>query len=149
MRDDIYVVDTNAIISYFSKIFEGDVSISKEAIELIDLAFHTSEIKLIIPSTVFIEIFIKWFKSDEISAKIKSEVYFKIKNRENMQIRVFDKETIENYIKIKDIEPDYNFDSHDKQVFASAMTMDCALITSDLHLIRYNERKNILSKIIS
>ncbi|MBN8642287.1 MAG: PIN domain-containing protein [Flavobacteriales bacterium] len=149
MRDDIFVLDTNAILSYFSSVFNSEISISKESIEIIDLAFHSTEIKLIIPSTVFIEIYIKWIKTQEIGAKIFAEVFYRIKERENMQIRLLDKETLENYMKIVDIEDDHNFDSHDKQIYAAAMTMECSLISSDEHLIRYNKRKKFLLQILS
>lgn len=146
----IYVVDTNALISYFSEMFPGaDVSISASSLEIIDSAFkNNNEIKLIIPACVFIEIFIKWFKSDEIASKIISEVYIRIKEKENIEIQPLDKEILENYIRIKDIESDHNFDGHDKQVFASAMTMNCSLITSDQRLIRYNKRKKMIPEIL-
>lgn len=149
MREDIYVVDTSALISYFSKVFEANISISKSSIELIDLAFHTTEIKLIFPSAVFIELFIKWFKNEEIAARIKTEVYYRIKSRENMQIRTFDRETLENYMLIQNIEDNHNFDGHDKQIFASAMTMDCQLITSDERLIRYNKKQKLIYGILN
>lgn len=147
--NDKYVVDTCALISYFSDIFKGDVSISEEALGIIDLAFSNKSTKLIFPSAVFLELFVKWFTNDEIAAKIKYEVYELIKGKENMEIQPFDKEILENYLKIKDIEADFNFDSHDKQIYASAMTMECPLITSDKHLIRFNERKKFLKKIIT
>jgi predicted nucleic acid-binding protein len=149
MRQDIFVVDTCALISYFSNIFEANISISQSSIELIDLAFHTNEIKLIFPSAVFIELFIKWFKDEEIGARIKTEIYYRIKNRENMQIRTFDRETLENYMRIQNIEDDKNFDGHDKQIFASAMTMECQLITSDERLIRYNKKQNLIPGILN
>lgn len=146
-----YVVDTNALISYFSEIFEGgDISISKESLEIIDQAMtNNNEIKLIIPACVFLELFIKWFKTEELSAKIIAEVYYRIKQKENIEIQPLDKEILENYIKIKDIEKDFNFDGHDKQVFASAMTMECPLISSDNRLIRYNEKKKLIPAILS
>lgn len=146
----IYVVDTNAIISYFFAIFPGaDVSISTSSLEIIDSAFNNNnEIKLIIPACVFIEIFIKWFKNEELASRIISEVYIRIKEKENMEIQPLDKEILQNYIRIIDIESDHNFDGHDKQVFASAMTMNCPLITSDQRLIRYNKRKRLIPEIL-
>lgn len=149
MREDLYIVDTCALISYFSNIFDGNISISDSSLDVIDLAFHSNEVKLIFPSAVFIELFIKWFKSEEIATKIKTEVYFRIKERENMQIRTFDREILENYMLIKDIEDNHNFDGHDKQIYATAMTMDCRLITSDERLIRYNNRKNLVYGILN
>ncbi|MBU2929274.1 PIN domain-containing protein [Winogradskyella psychrotolerans] len=144
-----YVVDTCALISYFSKILIGsNISISKESIEIIDSAFYSTEINLIFPSTVFIELFKKWFRTEEDAERIKTEIYLRIFERENMEIQPFDKEVLENFIKIKDIEPKYNFDNHDKQILAAAMTMECALITSDTKIIRYNKRKNVIPYIL-
>ncbi len=143
---DLYVVDTCALISYFNEIIGNgaSISISQESIDLIDKAFYSKEIKLIFPSTVFIEIFKKWYRTDEDAARITSEVYHNIKNRENMEIQPFDKEILENFISINNIESKHNFDNHDKQILAAAITMQCPLITSDQRIIRYNERNNVI-----
>ena len=147
---NIYVVDTCAVISYFTESFPGsNISISQASLDLIDEAFYSNEVKLIFPSTVFIELFKKWFKTDEDAARIKTEVYFRIKNQENMEIQPFDKEILTMFTEIDDIETKYNFDNHDKQILAAAMVMQCPLITSDTRLIRYNDRKNVVPKICS
>lgn len=147
--NNVYVVDTNGLISYFDNVFNLDKTVSREGLKIIDRGFEGMEIKLIFPNAVFIEIFNKWFRNEELAAKIKYEVYQRIRNQENMEIRSFDQETMENFIKIVDIEPDYKFDNHDKQVYAAAMTMQCPLITSDTKLMRYNNRKRFLPRIIS
>lgn len=145
---EIYVVDTCALISYFQPYLKGsDVSISEESLSIIDKAFYSNEINLIIPSTVFIEIFKKWFKTEEDAARIRTEIYHRISERENMEIQPFDKEILGNFLRIVDIEPNQNFDNHDKQILAAAMTMECPLITSDTRLIRYNKRKNVVPAI--
>ncbi|MEZ0131768.1 hypothetical protein AB9T88_19085, partial [Flavobacterium sp. LBUM151] len=84
----------------------------------------------------------------ELANKIIAEVYTRIKEKENIEIQPLDKEILENYIRIVDIEPDHNFDGHDKQVFASAMTMNCPLITSDQRLMRYNRKNRIIPQIL-
>jgi hypothetical protein len=149
MAGDRYVIDTCAVISYFEDIFKGNSSISGDSLNIIDLAFSSSEILLVFPSTVFIEIYAKWFANDERKAAIISEVYLRIKARENMEIRPLDRETLENFCLITDIENDFNFDNRDKQILAVAMTLECPLITSDNRLIRYNERKKVIPKILS
>lgn len=146
---DRYVVDTCALISYFKGIFEEDSSISEKSIGIIDSAFYSHEIILIIPSTVFIEIYKKWFGNSEMKAKIISEIYLRIKSKENMQIQPIDKEILENFSLITNIETAYNFDNHDKQILAAAMTMQCPLITSDKRLIRYNEKQHVIPQIFS
>lgn len=144
----LYVVDSCAMISYFKDILDGaNVSISEKSLEIIDQAFYSNEIKLIFPIVTFIELFDKWFISEESSKKIYSEIYLKIFNQENMEIQPLDKEILENFSKIIDIEQNHNFDNHDKQVLASAMSMHCPLITSDGPLIRYNKRKKVIPAI--
>ena len=144
----IYVVDTCALISYFHNVLTGsDISVSDESLEIIDTAFNSLEVKLIFPSTVFIELFKKWFKTEEDAERIKAEIYLRIRDRENMEIQPFDREALENFIKITDIESKHNFDNHDKQILAAAMSMECPLISSDQRLIRYNKRKNVIPAI--
>lgn len=144
----LYVVDSCAMISYFEDILDGaNVSISNQSLELIDRAFYSNDIKLIFPVVTFIELFEKWFKTEESTKKIYSEIYLRIYNQENMEIQPLDKEILENFAMITDIEQNHNFDNHDKQVLASAMSMQCPLITSDGPLIRYNQRKKVIPAI--
>jgi len=149
--NQLYVVDTCAIISYFKDILQQGAtnSISDSSLKIIDKAFTNNEIKLIFPAVIFIELYDKWFNTIEDASRIYSEIYLKIFNQENMEIQPLDKEILENFIKITDIESNHKFDNHDKQVLASAMTMQCTLITSDLPLIRYNGRKNVIPLILN
>lgn len=148
--NNLYVVDTCAMISYFKDVLKQGAtsSISQESLEIIDTAFNSNEVKLIFPAVTFIELFDKWFNTPEDSSRIYSEVYLRIYNRENMEIQPFDLEILENFIQITDIEPNHNFDNHDKQVLASAMTMECSLISSDGPLKRYNSRKKVIPAIL-
>ncbi|MEM9886511.1 MAG: PIN domain-containing protein [Bacteroidota bacterium] len=145
-----YVVDTTALISYFDEIFGGSPQISEEALDIIDKAFNdTSSAILIFPSIIFIEVFKKFFVTEEAAEKIKIEVFYRIINSPNMEVKPFEREVLEAFISIKDIEPKYNFENHDKQVLASAMMLNCPLITSDKRIIRYNKRKNVVPKVIT
>lgn len=143
-----YIVDTTALISYFADIFGVQCVISKEGIEIIESAFERGLTNLLIPSIVFIEIFSKKFVNPEIAAKIRYNVYEKVKSCENVSIESIDKEVLECFLDIQDIEKDYNFDNHDKIIYATAMKYQAPLITSDLRLIRYNNRKKMIPVII-
>lgn len=143
-----YVIDTTSLISYFAPIFEKECVISKAAIQIIEDAFNDSNVILYYPSIVFIEVFSKHFVNEERAKLIRYEVFEKIKNQGNMSIEAIDFEVLEKFMKILDIEPDYNFDNHDKQIFATAMKYNCSLITSDERLIRYNRRKKLIPEVI-
>lgn len=144
-----YVIDTTSLISYFESIFEKGSAISKSSIQIIEDAFSDPNIILYYPSIIFLEIFSKYFINEEKAGLIKYEVFEKIRKQENMSIEPIDIEVLEAFMKIQDIEHDYNFDNHDKQIFATAMKYNCPLITSDESLIRYNRRKNLIPYIIS
>ncbi len=143
-----YVVDTTSLISYFSNVFGQGSQISEQSLKLIDSAF-SGKVILIIPSIVFVEIFRKWFTSQEMARKIRYEVFERIKSQENIEIKPLESEVLENFIKIVDIESSHNFDNHDKQVLASAMMLQCELITSDRRIIRYNRRKKVIPGILN
>lgn len=144
-----YVIDSTALISYFSQIFEKEIVISDSAIKIIDNAFHDQDIILHYPSIVFLEIFSKHFVSEERAQLIKYEVFERIMNQSNMSIEPIDLEVLEAFLKIRDIEQNYNFDNHDKQIFATAMKFNCPLITSDERLIRYNKRMQLIPDVIN
>lgn len=145
---DRYVIDTTSLISYFSSVFDKKCVISDQALMIIDKAFIDSNIILYFPSIVFLEVFSKHFVNEEKARLIKYEVFERIKSQENMSIEAIDIEVLDEFMKIRDIEPDYNFDNHDKQIFATAMKYNCSLITSDERLIRYNKRKNLIPEVI-
>lgn len=144
-----YVIDTTSLISYFASVFDRGSAISKSAIQIIEDAFCDTNIILYYPSIIFLEIFSKHFITEEKAGLIKYEVFERIKGQKNMSIEPIDIEVLEAFMKIRDIEPNYNFDNHDKQIFATAMKYNCPLITSDERLIRYNKRKNFIPEVIS
>lgn len=146
---NLYVIDTCSLISYFSNIFGEVSSISSKSLKIIDKAFKYQNSNLIFPTAVFLEIFHKFCRDEEKTAQIKYEIYQRIKEHPNMEIQPLDREVLEHFIQIIDIEPDYKFDNHDKQVFAAAMMMNCPLITSDKRMIRYNERKGFVKSILT
>ena len=145
-----YTIDTTAVISYFIDFFEGAESqISAKSLQIIDQAFRDPNIILYFPSIIFIETFSKWFKDEESALRIRTNVYIPIVSQENFAIEPLDKEVLENFIKITDIESGWNFDNHDKQILATAMIFQTPLITSDERIIRYNKKKRVIPSIFS
>ncbi|EXZ37797.1 hypothetical protein M104_3446 [Bacteroides fragilis str. 1007-1-F  len=76
-------------------------------------------------------------------------MYIPIVSQENFAIEPLDKEVLDNFIKITDIESGWNFDNHDKQILATAMKFQTPLITSDERIIRYNKKKKVIPYIFS
>lgn len=144
-----YVLDTTSIISYFDYVFEKPSQISEKALRIIRKGMTSDEVILIIPSIVFVEIFKKWFTSDERSHKIRYEIFEKIRLRGNIEIKPIEQEVISEFIKIRNIEANHNFDNHDKQILACAMMLQCPLITSDTNVIRYNKINRVIPETIS
>ncbi len=61
----LLVIDSVALISYFSSVFEVKCKISKHAYKLIERAFNKDLFtRISVPSIVFVEIFEKWFNSE-------------------------------------------------------------------------------------
>lgn len=65
-----YVIDTTALMSYFSSTFEIQNKMSQHALDIISQAFNNDSIILLIPSIVFVEIFSKQFTNVERSEKL-------------------------------------------------------------------------------
>lgn len=125
-----YVADTTAVISFFDDVFGKGCAISSKGKRLIDQALRDpSQVRLSIPSIVFVEIFDKWFEDEELAAQIYYEVFCLLDSSPNVEIKPLEKEVIERVLAIQDDE--INLESHDKIVLASAATLNCPLITSD------------------
>ena len=121
---------------------------SQHALDIISQAFNNDSIILLIPSIVFVEIFSKQFTNVERSEKIRYEVYEKIKSCDNISIEAIDKEVLEAFLKITDIEKKYSFDNHDKLIYSTSIKYNVPLLTSDLRLKRYNKKKKMIPQII-
>jgi len=140
-----YVTDTNSIISYFNDVFSVPQILSARARSIIHLAIdiHSSDVRLSIPSVVFLEIYDKYFVDEEIARKIRYEVFEPIKNSPNIEIKPLEQEVLENLLKISDELKSHEI--HDKIVLASAMMLNCALITTDGSLIGYIKKHRVIS----
>jgi predicted nucleic acid-binding protein len=146
---DLYVIDTTSVISYFADIFEQPSKISQGSLNIIDRAFKYDNINLSIPSIVFIEIYHKWFRNEEMAAKIRYEVFERIKSRENIEIKPLEKEVLLNFISIEQIDDTINIENHDRQILASAMMLNCSLITSDRKIIKYVRKNKVIPRVLT
>ncbi len=143
----LFVIDTTSLISYFDYIFGKPSQISDKALTLIRTSFdRESSVRLSIPSIVFVEIFEKWFKSEEFLAKFRAEVFEVISQAPNIEIKPIEQEVLENFIKIQD--EDVNLENHDKLILASAMMLECPLITSDPKIIKYVKKHGVIPSVI-
>ena len=89
------------------------------------------------------EIFDKWFLEDEIASKLRYEVFEPIKGSPNVEVKPIEQEVLENMLKIGDELG--NHDMHDKIILASAMMLNCPLITTDSKLISYIRNHKVVS----
>lgn len=142
-----YVSDTNSIIWYFEHVFEETSQLSASAKRILEQAFDKeSDVRLTIPSIVFVEIRIKWYTSDELAAKIAYEVYRPIRDSDNITIRGINDEVLENLMDIKGALT--NHDLHDKIVLANAMMLRCPLLTSDHDIKKYVAQTAVIPSVI-
>jgi predicted nucleic acid-binding protein len=144
----LYVLDTNALIAYFDNVFSQPQVLSAKVRALISSALSSSPspTKLSIPSIVFIEVFEKWLKTEEIVQKFHFEVFKPIEQSPNIEIRAIEQEILENLIRIGDELKKHEI--HDKIVLASAMTLNCPLITSDSAVTKYVEKYGMIPAVI-
>ena len=141
------VIDTTALISYFCLVFNRDPKISQTAINLIRQAFQEeSRVLLIIPSIVFVEIFDKWIRNEEVQVKIRSEVLEPIKQSPNIEIRPIDIEILENFINLTD--DDIKLENHDRLILASAVALNAPLITSDKKIRKFVLKHHVIPQVI-
>jgi len=147
-----FVIDTTTLISYFQKVFQQPSQISDKGLSYVDKVFNYHEnYSMIIPSTVFVEIFDKWFRdrdknSEELRAKIIAEVYKPIKTNPNIEIRSLDREVLSNFLRLDD--PLINLENRDRIILASAMTVEAPLITSDRKIKKYYQKHRPIPQLI-
>ena len=139
----LYVLDTNAVISFFDKVFCRSNKyirlqpLSKKVRENIEEALFSNEthIRLSIPTVVFIEIYEKWLISEEFCRMFFYEVFIPITQSQNVEIRPIDREVLENLLEIGGILK--NHDLNDRLILASAIALNAPLITTDKKIIKY------------
>ena len=144
-----YVIDTNSIISYFSDVFGQPKVLSSKAERLIAQAICNSSsiVRLSIPSIVFVEIYEKWFINEEFTQKFFYEVYTPIEQSPNIEIKPIEREVLENLNLIGG-----NLSRHeinDKLIVASAMMLNCPIITTDSEIMKYVQGNAAIPAVIS
>ena len=139
--NNLFVIDTNAIISYFSNIFFVRSTIKRRTLNIIKKAFQQySSVRISIPSVCFIEIHDKFCINEEDLERIKHEVLVPIINCPNIEIRECNIEILKIFISIDDnIE---NIENHDKIIMSTAIELNAPLITSDEKITRYFRTQN-------
>jgi PIN domain nuclease of toxin-antitoxin system len=139
-----FVIDTVALGSYFRDIFnDSNSQISKKALDIIEGGFNDDpNIRLSIPSVVFIEIYYKTFIDEEARRRFQYEVYELIKSK-NIEITPIDQDVLENFVKIG-----RGLENHDRIILASAMALECPIITHDSKISEYLETNRVV-KLIS
>ncbi|MFA7418526.1 MAG: hypothetical protein WCZ90_02480 [Melioribacteraceae bacterium] len=143
-----YVIDTNSIIFYFEKVFKQPCALSKRAQNIISEGFnYNSNILLVIPSIVFVEIQNKWFKTEEFAKTFYYEVYMRISESENIEVKPIEQEVLSNLKHIRGILS--NHDIHDKLILASAIMLNCPLISTDGKIEEFVKTTKIIPSIIN
>jgi predicted nucleic acid-binding protein len=132
-----YVFDTVGFINYHCDFFNEPSRLSRKVISDVEKCLSSDffEYKLIIPSIVFVEIFEKKLRNDELAAKFKSEILTMYLDADDVEIKGLEKEVIEVYNNI-----DNNIiklETHDKIIIASAIQMKGKLISNDGKLTTY------------
>jgi len=129
-----YVIDTCVLIDYFADVFQVSPSLSPRARKILDNALTgTPAIALIIPAVVFLEVFEKWCTTESFCRRFQNEVYLPLKNLYNVEIRPIDREVMEAVLDLN--RTTAVPDMHDRIILASAIVLQCPLLTSD-HAIR-------------
>lgn len=141
-----YVIDSVALINYFNHYFDEKDMLSREIRKKIDTCFFKmgNSIKLVIPSIVFIEIFRKFLVSEEKVKKFYYEIYKPIVENDNIEVKPLESEVLEIFQNLND----FQMELHDKIIFASAIQLNSILITKDPIIIKYNNKRRLVSDIV-
>ena len=141
-----YVIDSVAFINYFNQFFEENNQLSNETRKILDKCFNKRNTYyfLVIPSIVFIEIFRKFLKSEELVRKFYYDIYLSILDNETIEIKPIEKEVLQIFQKLYD----FKLEHHDRLVFATSIQLYSILITRDPDIIKYNKKRNLVPRII-
>jgi len=141
-----YVIDSVGLINYFNDFFSEEDILSPPTRRKIELCFDKTQNshKLIIPSTVMLEIFRKFLITEEKVRKFYYEVFTQIIDNENIEIKGIEKEVLEIFQKLNDFEMENN----DKLIYSSAIQLNCPLISNDPVIIKYNIKRKFIPLII-
>lgn len=151
---ELYVIDTCALISFFDEVFRHapryvrSPRLSNRAADIIATAVYSgsTQIRLSIPSVVFIEIYEKWLRTEEFCRMFLYEVFAPLKKSANVEIRPTDREVLETLLYIRGTLTDH--DLHDRIILASAMALNAPLITTDGRLNEYVKTNPVVPDVL-
>lgn len=145
----LYVIDTNGIIGYFDEVFKAASNLSNYARTLIECALSAfpQDVKLSVPTVVFVEIFEKWLDGEEMAAKFHYEVFNLLARSPNIEIKPLEQEVLENVLQIGGTLAEHEI--HDKIILASAIMLNCPMITTDTKIREYVEVSRVIPSVIS
>ncbi|MBK6400036.1 MAG: PIN domain-containing protein [Flavobacterium sp.] len=141
-----YVIDSVSLINYFNKLFNEADKISPDARRIINNGFNTfSGVKLVIPSTVFLELHTKFVSNKEMAKKIYYELYYRIKECPDIEVKPLEREVVEHFIAIDNSIVD--LEHNDKLILAAAIQLQCPIITIDPKIVSYVKKTKIITVI--
>lgn len=133
----LFVFDTVSFINYHFDFFNEKLKLSKNVVDDIKKCLSPDylDYKLIIPSIVFVEVFDKQLKTDEIASRFHSEILSVFRDSDDVEIKGLDAEILEIFYNIdNDI---IKLETHDKLILSSAIQMKAKLITNDEKIKAY------------
>ncbi len=144
----LYVIDTCALISFFHEVFGEDPRLSPRATGIIGEAIYGTftQLRVSIPSVVFIEIYEKWLRDEEFTRKFFYEVFTPITQSSNVEIKPIDREVLESLFSIGGNLAEH--DVNDKIVLASAVMLATPLITLDEKITEYVKKSGVIPSVI-
>lgn len=148
----LYVCDTCCLISYFDSIFEplgAAIALSVSARALLDDVIKNihSNIRISIPSVVFFEIYAKWLTTEEVTKMFYYQAYQKLLSCPNIEIKAIEKDVLLHLTSIGHELSDHEI--FDKIVVASALELDCPLMTTDTKIIEYQKNQKRIVGILN
>ncbi|WP_164974097.1 PIN domain-containing protein [Filimonas effusa] len=143
----IFVIDTVALINYYNIFFHEKDMLSPNVRNAISKCLDRSYdyFKLIIPSVVFVEIYKNFLRSEEMARKFYYEIFIQLKECEDVEIKPIEQEIVSLLL---DVDSERTLELHDKIIYASAVQMECTLITNDPKIIKANKRDKFIPEIL-
>lgn len=82
-----------------------------------------------------------------MAAKFHYEVFNQLSQSVNVEIKPLDQEVLENLLRIGGVLADHEI--HDKIILASAMMLNCSIITTDAKIREYVDATHIIPSVIT
>jgi PIN domain nuclease of toxin-antitoxin system len=138
------VADTHAVIWYFARFFNQQ-NLNSDGVNDV---FHQvlnkplTNLRLVIPSVVFLEIFDKFCRTENDAARIYYECFVPLETCPNVEIRELDKEVIEMVINLEGELKGHEV--NDKIVVATSAVLNCVLLTKDPVIQKFSSNTNLI-----